>query len=62
MEIPTLVNNLCGTEHETINYQVQLFKELYVDLFLQNRQREFLSQCERTDKRNDGTIAPNQLI
>ena len=61
VEIQTLCANLCGTEHETVDHKVKMFKQLYTEIFQKARQKEFLSLCEADDKLNDGKIEPKNL-
>lgn len=61
VELPTLLANICGTEHETVDYKVKMFKQLYIEIFQNKRQREFLKLCEADDKFNDGKIEPKHL-
>lgn len=61
VEIQTLCANLCGTEHETVDHKVKMFKQLYTEIFQKARQKEFLALCEADDKLNDGKIEPKNL-
>ena len=61
VEMQTLLQNFCGTEHETVDYKQKMFKQLYSEIFQNKKQREFLSLCEAEDKLNDGKIEPKKL-
>ncbi len=32
VEITTLLRNLCGTEHETVDYRNKMFREFYAEI------------------------------
>jgi Ca2+-binding EF-hand superfamily protein len=39
-----------------------MFKELYIEIFQKERQKEFLKLCESYDKLNEGKIETKNLI
>jgi hypothetical protein len=32
VEIPALVRNLCGQEHETVDFRNKIFREIYAEI------------------------------
>ena len=32
VEVPTLLRNLCGTEHETVDYRNKIFRQIYAEI------------------------------
>jgi hypothetical protein len=57
VEITTLLRNLCGTEHETVDYRNKIFRALYSEIH-PNKSAELMKLLEDADPLNDGRVEP----
>jgi hypothetical protein len=56
-----MINNICGTQQDTVDYKNNMFKQLYEDIYKKGKQDELLIQFENSDTYNDGRVAPKDL-
>lgn len=61
VEIPLLVNNICGSQKDTVDYKNSMMKQLYQDIFQNGKQEELQALLEQGDLKNDGKIHPKEL-
>jgi len=61
VEIPVLIQNLCGTLHDTVDYKNKMYLNLYNEIFAAGRDGEFLMLLEQDDFKSDGKIRPDNL-
>lgn len=60
MEIPTLLRNLSGQEHETVDFRNKIFRQIYAEVHPHKEER-LLQLLEDADPQNDGRVEPQGL-
>lgn len=55
IEVTTLLRNLCGHEHETVDYRNKVFKKIYEEIHPQ-KEEKLKSMLEDADPLNHGRI------
>mmetsp|Transcript_23065 Transcript_23065/g.22459 ORF Transcript_23065/g.22459 Transcript_23065/m.22459 type:complete len:459 (+) Transcript_23065:1720-3096(+) len=60
VEVTTLLRNLCGTEHETVDYRNKVFRQIYAEVHPEKTER-LLQLLEEADPQNDGRVEPQGL-
>lgn len=61
VEVQTMIKNLFGSEEETVDFKVDMFKQLYVEVYQKNQEKRLLALFEKHDKLNEGRIEPADL-
>jgi len=57
VDIIAMLRNFCGKEHETIDYQNRVFREIYSVIHPHNEEK-LLGLLENADPLNDGRVEP----
>ena len=60
VEITTLLRNLCGGEHETVDYRNKIFRHIYAEIN-PHKTEELLQLLEDADPLNDGRVEAQGL-
>jgi len=61
VDVQTLMSNICGTVHETVDYRNKMFKDLYQEIYAAGKQDKLLKLMENKDKQSDGKLEPSVL-
>lgn len=61
VEVATLLRNVTGTEHDTVDFRNQMFRNLYEEIYATGRQGQLLKLLEQSDACNDGRVEPPEL-
>ena len=49
VEVATLLRNVTGTEHDTVDFRNQMFRNLYEEIYATGRQGQLLKLLEQSD-------------
>ncbi len=60
VEINAMLRNFCGKEHETVDYQNKIFREIY-QIIHPNKEDRLVQLLEDADPLNDGRVEPQGL-
>ena len=60
VEIPTLLRNLSGQEHETVDFRNKIFRQIYAEVHPHKEER-LMQLLEDADPQNDGRLEPQGL-
>jgi Ca2+-binding EF-hand superfamily protein len=61
LEIGYLIQNITGTELDTVDFKNKMFKTMYDAIYQKGRQAQLLYLLEQNDENNDGKVKPNEL-
>ena len=56
VEIVSMIQNLMGTQQDTVDFKLKMIKELYSFINNKYKQERFISLLENEDINNDGRI------
>ncbi len=60
VEVTALLRNLCGQEHETVDFRNKIFRQIYSEIHPDKEDR-LLQLLEDADPMNDGKVEPQGL-
>lgn len=55
-----MLRNLCGQEHETIDFRNKIFRKIYTEIH-PNKEDALIQEFENSDPLNDGRLEPTAL-
>lgn len=55
------LNNVTGTQEDTVDFRTKMYKQLYQDIYVQGKQQDLLRLLEQSDKLSDGRVNPPEL-
>ena len=56
-----MLNNITGSENDTVDYKNKMFRMIYKDVFVTGKRKLLLNLFETQDSKNNGKIMPEQL-
>jgi Ca2+-binding EF-hand superfamily protein len=60
VEVTSLLRNLCGQEHETVDFRNKIFREIYAEIH-PHKEDQLQQLLEDADPLNDGRLEPQGL-